>query len=249
MPQETGSYLRPRTIERIFGHVLAWLVRVGVVRGHFNVPEVRGRKSGRTIALPVDGGAALSGVRARQFQLGSQCPRGWRGRARPRDAPATLRGSRGADGHAPASPQGLPRSLRARGATILSRRERFADPGIRGPGAALSRVRAAGIPQPSPLREGARGRGRFQYRCYRCRPCPLPQREVASSALIAHSKHACSARRSRKSAKAAVRPLAARENPNVRRRRMDRSVNCITASGLPIVHLRAMPLHLFRARS
>ena len=54
MPQDTGSYLRPRTIERIFGHVLAWLVRVGVVRGHFYVLEVRGRKSGRTIALPVD---------------------------------------------------------------------------------------------------------------------------------------------------------------------------------------------------
>ena len=165
MPQDTGSYLRPRTIERIFGHVLAWLVRVGVVRGHFYVLEVRGRKSGRTIALPVD----VLDLEARRYlvcargQLGSQCPRGWRGRARPPDAPATLRGSRGADGHAPASPQGLPRSLRARGATILSRRERFADPGIRGPGAALSRVRAAGIPlgipQHSPLREGARGRG------------------------------------------------------------------------------------------
>ena len=54
MPQETGSYLRPRTIERVFGHMLAWLVRLGVVRGHFYVLEVRGRKSGRTIALPVD---------------------------------------------------------------------------------------------------------------------------------------------------------------------------------------------------
>ena len=54
MPQDTGSYLRPRTIERVFGHMLAWLVRLGVVRGHFYVLEVRGRKSGRTIALPVD---------------------------------------------------------------------------------------------------------------------------------------------------------------------------------------------------
>ena len=54
MTQDTGNYLRPRTIERVFGHVLAWLVRFGVVRGHFYVLEVRGRKSGRTIALPVD---------------------------------------------------------------------------------------------------------------------------------------------------------------------------------------------------
>ena len=54
MTQDTASYLRPRTIERVFGHVLAWLVRLGVIRGHFYVLEVRGRKSGRTIALPVD---------------------------------------------------------------------------------------------------------------------------------------------------------------------------------------------------
>ena len=31
MTQDTGSYLRPRTIERVFGHVLAGLVRLGVV--------------------------------------------------------------------------------------------------------------------------------------------------------------------------------------------------------------------------
>jgi hypothetical protein len=29
MTQDTASYFRPRTIERIFGHVLAWLVRLG----------------------------------------------------------------------------------------------------------------------------------------------------------------------------------------------------------------------------
>jgi hypothetical protein len=39
------------------------------------------------------------------------------------------------------------------------------------------------------------------------------------------------------------------ENRNVRRRRMDRAVSWITARGLPMVHLRGMPLHLFRARS
>jgi hypothetical protein len=30
------------------------LIRIGLVRGHFYVLEVRGRKSGRTISLPVD---------------------------------------------------------------------------------------------------------------------------------------------------------------------------------------------------
>jgi hypothetical protein len=34
--------------------MLAVLVRIGLVRSHFYVLEVRGRKSGRTISLPVD---------------------------------------------------------------------------------------------------------------------------------------------------------------------------------------------------
>jgi hypothetical protein len=36
------------------GLTLVFLVRVGLVGGHFYVLEVRGRKSGRTISLPVD---------------------------------------------------------------------------------------------------------------------------------------------------------------------------------------------------
>jgi len=47
-------YLRPGAVERIFGRILVLLVRIGLVRGHFYVLEVRGRKSGRTISLPVD---------------------------------------------------------------------------------------------------------------------------------------------------------------------------------------------------
>ena len=47
-------YLRPRAIERFFGSTLAFLVWIGVIRGHFYVLEVRGRKSGRTISVPVD---------------------------------------------------------------------------------------------------------------------------------------------------------------------------------------------------
>jgi deazaflavin-dependent oxidoreductase (nitroreductase family) len=54
MRGEAARYLRPTGVERAFGRVLAALVRVGVVRGHFWVLEVRGRKSGRTISVPVD---------------------------------------------------------------------------------------------------------------------------------------------------------------------------------------------------
>jgi hypothetical protein len=54
MPQETPPFLPPGAVERVFGRILVALVRAGVIRGHFQVLEVRGRRSGRTIALPVD---------------------------------------------------------------------------------------------------------------------------------------------------------------------------------------------------
>jgi hypothetical protein len=48
------GYRRPNAAERAFGRALTVLVRLGLVRGHFYVLEVRGRKSGRAISLPVD---------------------------------------------------------------------------------------------------------------------------------------------------------------------------------------------------
>jgi hypothetical protein len=54
MPQASPSYRRPGAVERLFGRLLEALVRVGLVRGHYWVLEVRGRRSGRTISLPVD---------------------------------------------------------------------------------------------------------------------------------------------------------------------------------------------------
>jgi hypothetical protein len=48
------GYLRPAVVERLFGRILIVLIRIGLVRSHFYVLEVRGRKSGRTISLPVD---------------------------------------------------------------------------------------------------------------------------------------------------------------------------------------------------
>src|SRR5215470_17924446 len=54
MPGNAPSYLRPALLDRIFGQTLALLVWIGVIRGHFYVLEVRGRKTGKTISLPVD---------------------------------------------------------------------------------------------------------------------------------------------------------------------------------------------------
>lgn len=54
MSTDTASYVSPGAVDRIFGRTLAFLVRIGVIRGHFYVLEVRGRKTGRIISLPVD---------------------------------------------------------------------------------------------------------------------------------------------------------------------------------------------------
>lgn len=54
MPAEAANFAKPGPVDRIFGRTLAFLVRIGVIRGHFYVLEVRGRKSGRIISLPVD---------------------------------------------------------------------------------------------------------------------------------------------------------------------------------------------------
>jgi hypothetical protein len=54
MSGNAPRYLRLRAVERVFGDTLAFLVWIGVIRGHFYVLEVRGRKSGKTISVPVD---------------------------------------------------------------------------------------------------------------------------------------------------------------------------------------------------
>ena len=54
MPGNAPSYLRPGALEGLLGRMLGFLIWIGLVRGHFYVLEVRGRKSGRTISLPVD---------------------------------------------------------------------------------------------------------------------------------------------------------------------------------------------------
>jgi hypothetical protein len=54
MAGNAPSYLRPGGVDRVFGRMLAFLVWIGLIRGHFYVLEVRGRKSGRTISVPVD---------------------------------------------------------------------------------------------------------------------------------------------------------------------------------------------------
>jgi hypothetical protein len=54
MSNHTRRYLKPHTTERLFGRLLVGLVWIGLIWGHFYVLEVRGRKSGRMIRLPVD---------------------------------------------------------------------------------------------------------------------------------------------------------------------------------------------------
>lgn len=69
MPADVGNFATPGVVDRIFGWTLAFLVRIGLVRGHFYVLEVRGRRSGRIISLPVD----MLELEGRQYLV---CPRG-----------------------------------------------------------------------------------------------------------------------------------------------------------------------------
>ena len=54
MPETSPGFRKPSAVERFFGGTLVALVRLGVVRGHFYVLEVRGRTTGKVISLPVD---------------------------------------------------------------------------------------------------------------------------------------------------------------------------------------------------
>jgi hypothetical protein len=54
MPEDERNYSKPNAIEHLFGRILTTLVWIGLIRGHFYVLEVHGRKSGKVISLPVD---------------------------------------------------------------------------------------------------------------------------------------------------------------------------------------------------
>ncbi len=54
MSQGQQTFLKPNTIDRLFNRLFGWLVRLGVGLPHNYLLEVRGRKSGRLYATPVD---------------------------------------------------------------------------------------------------------------------------------------------------------------------------------------------------
>jgi hypothetical protein len=51
---EPVAFRKPTAAERLFNRTFGWLVRLGIGLSHNYVLEVRGRKSGRTYATPVD---------------------------------------------------------------------------------------------------------------------------------------------------------------------------------------------------
>jgi hypothetical protein len=67
--ERAGDFRPPPAIERVFGRLLVFFVRIGALRGHFHILEVRGRRSGRIIALPVD----VLDIDGRRYLV---CPRG-----------------------------------------------------------------------------------------------------------------------------------------------------------------------------
>ena len=85
-----ARYLRPTGAERAFGRALAALVRFGLVRGHFYVLEVRGRKSGRTISLPLD----VLNVGGRRYLVSARGETNWVRNARSAREIALVRAGR-----------------------------------------------------------------------------------------------------------------------------------------------------------
>jgi hypothetical protein len=90
MAAPSARYERPSAFERAFGRVLATLVRLGLVRGHFCVLEVRGRTSGRTIALPVD----VLQLAGRRYLVSARGDTQWARNARAAGQVALVRGRR-----------------------------------------------------------------------------------------------------------------------------------------------------------
>jgi hypothetical protein len=83
-------YERPSRIERAFGRVLAAMVRLGLVRGHFYVLEVRGRTSGRIISLPVD----VLDMAGRRYLVSARGATNWARNARAAGEIVLVRGRR-----------------------------------------------------------------------------------------------------------------------------------------------------------
>ena len=54
MAKAPAPFAKPSALERAFGSVLGFLLRLGVGPAHMRLLEVRGRKSGKLVSLPVD---------------------------------------------------------------------------------------------------------------------------------------------------------------------------------------------------
>ena len=78
MSRSDPSYLRPTSLDRLFGRAFAFHIRIGLVPGHFYVLEVRGRRSGKTISLPVD----LLDLAGRRYLVCARGNSNWVGNAR-----------------------------------------------------------------------------------------------------------------------------------------------------------------------
>jgi hypothetical protein len=124
MPGDARRYLKPGAVERGFGRILVSLIRIGLIRGHFYVLEVRGRKSGRKISLPVD----PLDLDRRRYLVCARGDSNWVRNARSAGEIVLVRamrrgrycGARTPPRPATTGSQSLPRPLRDRSAALLS---------------------------------------------------------------------------------------------------------------------------------
>ena len=132
MPGNALSYLRPGALDRILGRALVLLVWIGLIRGHFYVLEVRGRKTGRIISLPVD----PLDFEGRRYLVCARGNANWVRNARAAGEVALVRAIRRRRYAARELPPSL-RPLRQRGPALLPRTEGIAGGVVQRSGAAL----------------------------------------------------------------------------------------------------------------
>lgn len=133
---DAARYQAPGAAARNLGRILALLVRIGIVRGRFFALEVRGRKSGKTISLPVAArrptrprSQTLRCLCTRRVDIGAQCPRGRRGRVGAVNAAMVVCRARAFAGAPPLSSRLIAIDTRARSSvSFRSAGGRLSDP-------------------------------------------------------------------------------------------------------------------------
>ena len=140
-------FREPTTVEKIFNRTFGYLVGLGLGPSHIYLLEVRGRKSGKLFSTPVD----LLELQGTRYLVAPRGRTQWVRNAEAAGEITLKRGSarqkfrlrRNSRCRQTADPEGLPRQLQARSATLFSSSSRIARGSFRRGSFQLPRLRAS----------------------------------------------------------------------------------------------------------